>query len=351
MPAIVPVILSGGSGTRLWPVSTRDLPKQFQPLLGEQTLLQATADRVSQLGRRLMVVASQQHFSAIRDGLGPDRPALLVGEPVPRNTGPAVAAAALLSEPSDILLVLPADHHFRNLQNFKQAVDRAFGSADNGYLVTFGIVPTRIETGYGHIMPAEPRATGHRIERFVEKPDAERAASLNAAGALWNSGMFMFSASLVLNELELHRPGLVEVVRKSLPSTPSRDNVQLGSSFADVENVSIDVAVMEPTDRGVVVPLDAGWSDVGSWASLWELGEKDDQGNVSRGNVINFGSKGSYLRTEGPLIAAIDLEDLVVVATSEAVLVARRSSTQDVKKVVEMLETEHVSRKTEAKSE
>jgi mannose-1-phosphate guanylyltransferase/mannose-6-phosphate isomerase len=209
----------------------------------------------------------------------------------------------------------------------------------DGYLVTFGIVPTRVETGYGHIVPAEPTSTGYRIERFVEKPDSGNASSLNKSGALWNSGMFVFAAGLMVTELERRRPGLLEAVRGALPSAPpSMGEIELGPSFAEADNVAIDVAVMEPTDKGVVVPLDAGWSDVGSWASLWELGDPDEDGNVTIGRVIDMGSKGSYLRSDGPLIAAIDLEDLVVVATPEAVLVAKRGSTQDVKKIVEMLE-------------
>lgn len=339
MPAIVPVILSGGSGTRLWPVSSPGAPKQLQSLFGDRTLLQATADRVSHLGERLMVIANRQHLSAIRDQLSPDRPTLLVGEPVARDTGPAVAAAALLSHSNDILLVLPADHYFRSVSAFKEAVDRAVTAAVDGYLVTFGIVPTRVETGYGHIVPAEPTSTGYRIERFVEKPDSGTASSLNKSGALWNSGMFVFAAGLMVTELERQRPGLLGAVRGALPSgPPSMGEIELGPSFAEADNVAIDVAVMEPTDKGVVVPLDAGWSDVGSWASLWELGDPDEDGNVTIGRVIDMGSKGSYLRSDGPLIAAIDLEDLVVVATPEAVLVAKRGSTQDVKKIVEMLE-------------
>jgi mannose-1-phosphate guanylyltransferase/mannose-6-phosphate isomerase len=350
MPAIVPVILSGGSGTRLWPVSSPGAPKQLQSLFGNRTLLQATADRVSYLGERLMVIANRQHLSAIRDQLSLDRPTLFVGEPVARNTGPAVAAAALLSPFDEILVVLPADHYFRSVLDFREAVDRAVTAAADGYLVTFGIVPTRLETGFGHIVPAEPTSTGFRIERFVEKPDAGTAASLNKSGALWNSGMFVFAAGLMVTELERQRPGLLEAVRGALPSAPlSVGELELGPSFAEADNVAIDVAVMEPTDKGVVVPLDAGWSDVGSWASLWELGDPDEHGNVTSGHIIDLRSKGSYLRSDGPLIAAIDLEDLVVVATPEAVLVAKRGSTQDVRKIVEMLEAADGSRKAEAK--
>lgn len=339
MPAIVPVILSGGSGTRLWPVSRPYAPKQLHALIGEQTLLEATVARVSYLGGRLIVVTSVDHLPAVKEQLPTALPCLLVGEPAPRNTAPAVAAAALLSEPDDILVVLPADHHFRDAEALKAAVGDAVRAAADGYLVTFGIVPTRVETGYGHIVPSGPGPTGYRIERFVEKPDADSAAELVGAGALWNSGMFAFSAGSVLAELERHRPGLVAAVRESLPPRiPTVGEIELGPSFGEADAVSIDVALMEPTDRGLVVPLDAGWSDLGSWASLWELGEPDDQGNVVSGNVIHLGSKGSYFRSTGPLLAAIDVEDLVVVATPDAVLVARRDSAQDVKKIVEMLE-------------
>lgn len=310
-------------------------------------MLQATAARVSDMGERLLVVANRDHLGAIDGQLPPGEDRLLIGEPVPRNTAPAVAAAALLCNPQDIMLVLPADHHFGSLAEFKNGVDQAVEVAGDGYLVTFGIVPTRVETGYGHIVPAGAVRSGYRIERFVEKPEAADAARLNSTGALWNSGMFAFSAELVLAELERYRPGLVEAVRRSLPaSAPSTGQIQLGPTFADAESVSLDVAVMEKTDRGLVVPLDAGWSDVGSWASLWELGEPDASGNVKNGKVLAIGTKGSYLRSDGPVIAVIDVEDLVVVATPDAVLVAKRESAQDVKKIVQMLEAEDVKRQT-----
>lgn len=313
-------------------------------------MLQATVARVSSMSERLLIVANRNHLSAIDRQLPEGSEHLLIGEPTPRNTAPAVAAAALLVDPDDVMLVLPADHHFASLAEFRKGVDQALEPAANGYVVTFGIVPTRVEAGYGHIVPAEAVGSGYRIERFVEKPATAEAARLNATGALWNSGMFAFTARLVLAELERHRPGLVETVRRSLPASPSaRGEIELGPSFADAESVSLDVAVMEQTHLGLVVPLDAGWSDVGSWASLWELGEPDESGNVKRGRVLALGTKGSYLRSDGPVVAAIDVEDLVVVATPDAVLVARRGSAQDVKKIVELLETEDGARNTEDK--
>jgi mannose-1-phosphate guanylyltransferase/mannose-6-phosphate isomerase len=341
MPVTIPVILSGGSGTRLWPVSRRDSPKQLHALIGDQTLLQTTEERFSELGTRTIVIANHEHLAVIERQLPSGRARLLVGEPAARNTAPAVAAAALLSQPEEILLVLPADHHFRDQTALHKAIGQGLAAAQDGYLVTFGIVPTKIETGYGHIVPGDAVSNGHRIARFVEKPDAESAADLMANGAMWNSGMFAFRVELVLAELERYRPGLVDTVRDSLPRrVPKEGEIELGPAFANAELVSIDVAVMEATDHGLVVRLDAGWSDLGSWASLWELGDADERGNVVRGKVIDLGSKGSYLRSDGPLVAAIDLEDLVVVATSDAVLVARRDSTQDVKKIVEMLDAE-----------
>jgi mannose-1-phosphate guanylyltransferase len=216
-------------------------------------------------------------------------------------------------------------------------------AAAEGYLVTFGIVPTRAETGYGYIVPGDTLGEARRIERFVEKPEPDIAMRLSTEGALWNSGMFAFPVGLLLAELGLHRPGVVEAARASLPAgIPASGRLELSAAFAGAESVSIDVAVMQSTKRGLVVPLDAGWSDVGSWESMWELGDHDAQGNVRSGKVLDMGTSRSYLHSTGPLLAAIDVEDLIVVATGDAVLVARRDSAQDVKTLVHRIEAEQL---------
>jgi mannose-1-phosphate guanylyltransferase/mannose-6-phosphate isomerase len=335
MPITIPVILSGGSGTRLWPLSRRVAPKQLQLLVGEMTMLDATLARVAALGERIMVISSGRQDTAIPEHVGP-QPVTLVVEPVPRNTAPAVAAAALLAESDDVLVVLPADHHLTDEASFVRTAEEAVTIARGGRLVTFGIIPTGPETGYGYILPKDRGSSP--IDKFVEKPDVATAAALIEAGAVWNSGMFVFPVGLVLSELDQHRPGLVDAVRRAIRSaTIDEGRVMLGPEFGDAPAVSIDVAVMEQTKQGVVVPLAAGWSDVGSWSALWELGERDADGNVIRGDVIAVDSNGSYLRSEGPLVAVVGVDDLVVVATADAVLVTRRDRAQDVKKLTEQL--------------
>lgn len=347
MAATIPVILSGGAGTRLWPLSRLAAPKQLQRLLGTETMLESTISRVDHLDGPFVVVAGVDSLDRVAAALPAGRPSRLIGEPIGRNTAPAVAAAALTAAPDDVLLVLPADHHIADPAAFRIAVDMAVEVASGGRLVTFGVAPGRLETGFGYIipkpfdrdlsLPVEVRS----IDRFVEKPAAATASALIESGALWNSGMFVFPAGLLIEELSRHAPEILTPVEESLRSAVTTGNrTLLGPEFAAAPGVSIDVAVMEPTDRGAVVLLDAGWSDVGSWESLWELSEQDLTGNVTLGDVVALESSRNYLRSEGPLIAVIGIEGLVVVATDDAVLVVPRDRAQDVKSLIEVVPPE-----------
>jgi mannose-1-phosphate guanylyltransferase/mannose-6-phosphate isomerase len=249
-----------------------------------------------------------------------------------------VAVAALLHKPEEVLLVLPADHYIADVSAFRRAVDLAIEAAEGGHLVAFGIVPTKPETGYGYIIGGEEALGGLVIERFVEKPDRATAVNLIDRGARWNGGIFAFQAGVLLGEMEAMVPEVVEVARRALESSRATDEVlELGDAFAEAPAISIDVAVMEKTARGLMISLDAGWSDAGSWASLYELGVKDEAGNVITGEVIAEDVAGSYLRSDGPLIAVLGVEDLVVVATPDAVLVASRERAGEVKALVEKL--------------
>lgn len=298
-------------------------------------MLQATLGRVHDFAAPL-IIANVEHLPGIVQQVGKE--ARLVGEPVGRNTAPAVAVAALLHEPEDVLLVLPADHYIADVSAFRRAVDVAVEAAEGGHLVAFGIVPTKPETGYGYIIGGEEVLGGRVIERFVEKPDRATAASLIDRGARWNGGIFAFQAGVLLEEMEAMVPDVVEVSRQALESSRATDNVlELGDAFARAPAVSIDVAVMEKTGRGLMISLDAGWSDTGSWASLYELGVKDEAGNVIAGEVVAQDVAGSYLRSEGPLVAVLGVEGLVVVATPDAVLIASRERAGEVKVLVEKL--------------
>ncbi|MFQ5347008.1 MAG: mannose-1-phosphate guanylyltransferase/mannose-6-phosphate isomerase [Rhodothalassiaceae bacterium] len=357
---IIPVILSGGSGTRLWPVSRHLFPKQLLPLLGERSLLQETAARLSaaHLFAAPILVANEEHRFIIAEQLRQIgvNPAAMLLEPEPRNTAPAIALAALRIAEEDgarLMLVLPSDHVIRDVAAFHAAVEVGAGAAAAGRLVTFGIVPDRPETGYGYI--ERGRELGEtpgvfEVAAFVEKPDAKRAEAFLADGRhAWNSGMFLFSADAYLAELARHAPAMLEACRAAMEGrSPDLgferpDAAAFSASAAD----SIDYAVMEKTDRAALVPVDMGWSDVGSWRALWDLAEKDAHGNATFGDVLAEDCTGSLLQAHGPAIAAIGLEDMIVVTTKDAVLVAPKSRAQDVKRLVARLadegRTEHLS--------
>ncbi|CAN5889983.1 hypothetical protein BH23ACT5_BH23ACT5_03210 [soil metagenome] len=337
---LTPVILSGGSGNRLWPLSVPGRPKQLQALVGTDSMIQATATRTQGIDGLTppLVVCNDAQVDEIRSQLGavgapPDR---ILVEPVGRNTAPAVAAAALSLSPETIMAVFPADHVITDTTAFHSALISATEAAQGGRIVTFGIVPSRPDTGFGYIEAADLRGGVADVVRFVEKPDADTARSyLDSGRFLWNSGMFVFAAGAIRAELERHVPQVLEAVAAAVDGARTDgDAVYLADGFADAEAISIDHAVMERTDRAVVVPLDAGWSDVGSWQALWEVSSPGGE-TVTVGNVYAVDVAGSYLRAESRRLAVIGLDDVVVVETPEAVLVMSRHRAQEVRSAAE----------------
>ena len=355
---LIPVILSGGSGTRLWPLSREHYPKQFLPLVGEASMLQDTVQRLAGLAAGApIVVCSEHHRFLVAEQLRQigTTPGAIVLEPVGRNTAPAVAIGALLAlqaaatdsgaahgrDASDpVLLIMPADHLVSDVPAFHAAVRQGLGAARAGKLVTFGVVPTAPETGYGYIHRGAGAGPAYPVAQFVEKPNATRAAEYLASGEyLWNSGMFMFRAQRYLEELGRFAPAMLTECRAALAGAESDlDFTRLAAEpFARCPSDSIDYAVMEKTRDAVVVPLTAGWSDVGSWSALHESLAPDAAGNVTRGDVITEDSSGCYLYSTQRLVATVGLKDHVVVETKDAVLVAPRSRVQDVKSLVARL--------------
>ncbi|PJK09201.1 mannose-1-phosphate guanylyltransferase/mannose-6-phosphate isomerase [Lysobacteraceae bacterium NML08-0793] len=349
---IHPVILSGGSGTRLWPRSRSNTPKQFLSLTGDDTLFQATARRVAALpdSRPVLTICADDHRFMVGEQLqqiGLENGGIVL-EPVARNTAPAIALAALqvlAQDPDGVLLVLPADHLIRNEAAFHAAVVAGLPSAQQGLLVTFGIRPEYPETGYGYIRSGEPLADGvRRIAAFVEKPDAARARQYLESGEyLWNSGMFLFRADAYLAALQQHAPAIAEAARKAWQrARRDLDFIRVDAEcFAESPDDSIDYAVMERVQQAAVVPVDCGWSDVGSWSSLWSVAARDADGNVQLGDTVAIDSRNTYLQAaDDRLLAVLGVEDLVVVDTADAVLVAHRERVQEVKKLVDTLKAE-----------
>lgn len=352
---ILPVIMAGGSGSRLWPLSRQLYPKQFLSLCGDQTMLQQTCSRLAGLQHLPpLLVCGEEHRFTVAEQLrvAQQTHSGIILEPAGRNTAPAVALAALHSlasgEGDPLLLVLAADHVIRDAAAFRQAVVEASNFAEEGALVTFGIVPTEPETGYGYIHRGAQRSSGSHsaftVDRFVEKPDRATAEKyLQSQEYLWNSGMFLFRASRYIEELGRHRPDILSACERALAGASlDVDFIRPEqNAFLECPEDSIDYAVMEKTHDAVVIPLDCGWSDLGSWSALWEISAKDAHGNTASGDVILHDSRNCYVQSDSKLIALIGLDNLVVVESDDAIMVAAKHRVQEVKKIVELLKAEN----------
>jgi len=347
---IIPVILSGGSGTRLWPLSRKEHPKQYLPLISNKTMLQETILRLDGLEslESPIIVCNVDHRFLVAEQcqqIHLTNPTILI-EPFARNTAPAIAAAALqlLKTYDDaILLVLSADHVIQDVDSFHQSILVASKQAKKGKLTTFGIIPTEANTGYGYINASKDSVNGaHIVKEFIEKPDMETAkVYLKQDNFLWNSGMFMFRASVLISELSMHSSDIVESVTQAVDNaTRDLDFIRLDKqAFKSAPSNSIDYALMEKSHNVVVVPLDAKWNDIGSWSALYEIGSKDINGNVIRGDAIVQGVTNTYINANHHMVVVIGVNDLIIVDTPDATLIALKDKTQEVKKVVEHLRT------------
>jgi mannose-1-phosphate guanylyltransferase/mannose-6-phosphate isomerase len=354
---ILPVIMAGGNGSRLWPLSRELYPKQFLTVSGELSMLQQTVARLTGMEHHApLLICNEEHrfIAAEQIRLGGFAHSGIILEPVGRNTAPAIALAALQAlknaeqDEDPILLVLAADHLIEDTSAFQTSVSKALPFAKDGKLVTFGIVPTVPETGYGYIKAGESQGEAFTVAQFVEKPDLSTAQDYLASGDYyWNSGMFLFKASRYLEELKKYSPEILLACEESMQdSSPDMDFVRVNiEAFQRCPDDSIDYAVMEKTESSMVIPMDAGWSDVGSWSALWDVSEKDENNNVIKGDVISVNSANNYLHSSNKLIAAVGIDNLVVVETKDAILVAHKEQVQDVKTIVNHLKavgrTEH----------
>jgi len=343
---MIPVILSGGAGTRLWPLSRGQYPKQFLPLVSDKTMIQETLLRLEGVVglQPPIAVCNEDHRFMMAEQLWEIgvKPTAIILEPVGKNTAPAVALAALSAKSEDdVLLVLPADHVVADKPAFHQAVIEAKKLAEQDLLVTFGIVATEPETGYGYIKAGDTAyGTAFNVAAFVEKPDLETAVQyLRSGDYFWNSGMFAFKAGRFLRELEKFNPKMLAVCREALNTAKvDLDFVRLNKDvFSGCPSDSIDYAVMEKTDAAVVIPLSAGWNDVGSWSALWEVTEKDAAGNAIKGDVLTVDTHNSFIHSSNKLVAVVGADNLVVIETDDAVMVATKDRVQDVKLIVDQL--------------
>ena len=342
------VVMAGGSGTRLWPLSRAGHPKQFLALSGEDTMLQATMKRLEGLNIDSSVtICNEEHRFFVAEQLREiNKLGSIILEPIGRNTAPAIALAAFAAEGDPILLVLAADHVIQNESAFTQAVTEALPLAEAGKLVAFGVVPNEPHAGYGYIRKGQEIKGGFVVDRFVEKPSSDVAQQyLNSGDYLWNSGMFLFRASRYLEELKKYRPDIFDACEVSMVDVESDlDFMRVNKDkFTACPSDSVDYAVMEKTADAVVVPMDAGWSDIGSWSSLWDISKKDVNGNVSHGDVLLHNTNNSFVRTDGKLVASIGVDNLVIISTKDALMVANKNSVQDVKIIVQRLKDDHRS--------
>lgn len=348
---ITPVIMAGGSGSRLWPLSRTHYPKQFIPLVNEDSMLQNTVSRLDKLSKNEpVIICNNEHRFMVAEQLRSldINHANIILEPIGRNTAPAIALAAfqaIQSNDDPLLLVLAADHVITNENAFIDSVNTAIKSAQDGMLVTFGIVPTHPETGYGYIRQGQAIGLGiHSVEAFVEKPNKKKAQEYFKSGVYsWNSGMFLFKASTYLNELKKYNSEIFDICKKAISESFSDlDFIRISKElFEKCPDDSIDYAVMEKTDKAVVLPMDAGWSDVGSWSALWDVQQKDDNGNACRGDVILDSTSNCYIYGQNKLVATVGVDDLVIVETKDAILVANKEKVQDVKNIVNRLKTQN----------
>ncbi|MFJ5409485.1 mannose-1-phosphate guanylyltransferase/mannose-6-phosphate isomerase [Pectobacterium punjabense] len=353
---LIAVIMAGGTGSRLWPLSREAYPKQFLQLSGENSLLQTTILRLSDFScEEPLVIANEQHRFVVAEQLRQINKLNnnIILEPFGRNTAPAIALSAFSALNNDkdtdpLLLILAADHVIKREDIFRDAVKSAIPLADKGNIVTFGIVPEYPETGYGYIERSddislhdqEYNNNFYQVKKFVEKPTKEIAEKYVSSGRYyWNSGIFLFKASTFLEELYRHRPDIYSICQSVIASSSrDLDFIRLSTDiFKECPAESVDYAVMEKTDRCVVCPVDIGWNDVGSWQSLWEISDKTADGNVHQGDVLTYNTKNNYIYSESSLVATVGIEDIVVVQTKDAVLVSKKSEVQDVKKIVEQL--------------
>jgi len=346
---IIPVILSGGSGTRLWPLSRKQYPKQYLPLAGDNTMLQETILRLSGLDSLLdpIILCNADHRFLVAEQcqqIDVTNPTILL-EPVGRNTAPAIAAASLQSLKTSndtVLLVLSADHVIQDIDAFHEAINIAYNQAQEGKLATFGIVPTGANTGYGYIKASKDDVNGaYKVEEFVEKPDLKTAEFyLEQGNYVWNSGMFMFKAEILIEELTVHSPGIVKAVGDAVNNaTEDFDFIRLDKqAFESSPSDSIDYAIMEKSDNVVVVPLDAKWNDIGSWSALYDIGAKDGSGNVLKGDVIAKDTTNTYIYASHHIITTVGVDNLVVIDTPDATFIASQDKAHEVKSVVESLQ-------------
>ncbi|RDD62280.1 mannose-1-phosphate guanylyltransferase/mannose-6-phosphate isomerase [Ferruginivarius sediminum] len=353
--AVVPVILCGGSGTRLWPVSRRDFAKQHVPILGGESPFQRTLQRIAAtglVGTPIVITSVGERFLAADQAAKAGVPIEIVLEPERRDTLPAIAVAAELAarrDPEAMALILPSDHLIPDFDAFARTVHAAAAAAAQGDLVTFGLTPTKPATSYGYIRPGALNGSGSRhIEAFEEKPTAERAAALIAEGCLWNSGMFCFQAKAGIKAIETYAPETAKAVARALAQgEDDLGALRIGPAFADAPKISFDYGIMEKTDRAVVVEADFEWSDIGDWREIWEQSAKDESGVALEGEAVALDVRNSYLRSDGRLVCALGVENIAVVDTPDAVLVAPLDRTQEVKDLVGKLAAQGRAEATE----